>query len=71
MLLENGYVSELGNEKPFVEHLELLARSQERRQLMGVASRRIAMRFASRHAVGRYEELLLDALLETGRSERI
>ncbi|MFN7734396.1 MAG: glycosyltransferase [Pirellula sp.] len=65
VLCENGYVSELGNWKPFVTHLAWLVRSSEKRQRMGEASRRIAARFSNRHAVGRYEELLIDALLAT------
>lgn len=64
VVCENGYVSEIGNWKPFVTHLALLARSEGKRQRMGEESRRIAASFASRHAVGRYEELILDALLE-------
>jgi glycosyltransferase involved in cell wall biosynthesis len=65
VMCENGYISELGDVKPFVSHLAWLARSPEKRQRMGEASRRIAARFSSRHAVGRYEELLIDALLST------
>ena len=68
VMCENGYVSELGNWKPFVSHLAVLARSEEKRQRMGEVSRRISTRFSSRHAVGRYEELLLDAMLETRRT---
>lgn len=68
VVCENGYVSELKNWKPFVRHLAWLARSEEKRHRMGEVSRRISTRFTSRHAVGRYEELLLDALLETRRT---
>lgn len=64
VVCENGYVSEIGDWKPFVTHLAWLARSEDKRHRMGEESRRIATRFASRHAVGRYEELILDALLE-------
>jgi glycosyltransferase involved in cell wall biosynthesis len=64
VVCENGYVSEIGDWKPFVTHLAWLARSEGKRHRMGEESRRIATRFASRHAVGRYEELILDALLE-------
>lgn len=67
VVCENGYVSEIGIWNPFVTHLAWLARSEEKRQRMGEESRRIATRFASRHAVGRYEELMLDALLELRR----
>lgn len=63
VVCENGYVSEVGDVKPFVSHLTWLARSSEKRQRMGEASLRIAARFSSRNAVGRYEELLIDALL--------
>jgi len=70
VIYENGYVSELGDWKPFVTHLAVLARSEEKRQRMGEVSRRISTRFTSRHAVGRYEELLLDALLKTRRTKR-
>lgn len=59
----NGYVSEMGDLEPFVRNLVQLANEPQMRKCMGEASRRISGRFASRHAVGRYEELLIDALL--------
>lgn len=66
----NGFVSDPGDWKPFVTNLVQLARSEEKRKRMGEASRRIAARFSSRHAVGRYEELLIDALLAQRVSEK-
>lgn len=59
----NGFVSEIGDWEAFVGNLVQLARGLKIRNSMGEASRRISARFASRHTVGRYEELVIDALL--------
>ena len=61
---ENGLICDLGDLESFSNYIVQLARFPEKRKRMGESSRRIAARFTSRHAIGRYEELLIDGLVE-------
>ena len=61
---ENGLICDLGDLETFSNYIVQLARFPEKRKRMGESSRRIAARFTSRHAIGRYEELLIDGLVE-------
>jgi glycosyltransferase involved in cell wall biosynthesis/thiamine kinase-like enzyme len=64
VVYENGLICDLGDLESFSNYIVQLARFPEKRQRMGELSRRIAARFTSRHAIGRYEELLIDGLVE-------
>jgi glycosyltransferase involved in cell wall biosynthesis len=64
VVCENGLICDLGDLESFSNYIVQLAWSPKKRQRMGELSRRIAARFTSRHAIGRYEELLIDGLVE-------